>query len=223
MIGQEKNTNFNWTPIQDEKLVSDFFEEVKKGKAVKEAMKEIAPHHGRTPEAALFRWYGVISKKDGMKDEFQKCKQIGEINRFKKLENEQTTEEQVKENTFVPSEETFTPSIQFEDEVSEQEEVEYKEDSRIGSSEEIEEVKSFIENAVDIYKRNKELEDKVNELQKMVDILQKQNSELYDDVKTYAKIFEKARKLSVEEEVGMPSSERKPSFKMERNGNLERQ
>lgn len=213
---QNKRTVIPWTTEEDEKLVLNLAGELEKGASLKQASVYVSTQiPGRTPEGICFRWYGILSKNETYKQLVEEAKTKGTDKKYEKLEK--VSNVNLQEPVVIGLQDVQADPVE--------EKVSFKEIAKPNikkfNSKDLQRVKAFIDNVGDVVDENRSLKEENRELKKQLADITKKMSELESDNKMYAGIFDKARKLAVNEETGDHTAA-KPRFKMDANGNLER-
>ncbi|WP_339062281.1 RsfA family transcriptional regulator [Tepidibacillus marianensis] len=203
-----------WTEDEDLLLAEVILRHVREGSTQLKAFEEIGQRLNRTPAACGFRWNSLIRKK------YEAAIQIAKAQRQKRKYYQPTTH--TKETVDVEVSEELTHDSSVKAEIDS----EFSFDSVIRF---LRKQKLF---AQDVGKKYKSIERELEERNRELNLLRKENKELRDrvtylesdyqvvndDYKSLIQIIDRARKMAF-----LPDDdEAKPVFKMDINGNLER-
>ncbi|MNQ73688.1 Prespore-specific transcriptional regulator RsfA [compost metagenome] len=178
--------------------------------------------HPRTAAAVGYRWHSKLSREN--KELYQQAKNQGVLSKKNQNQEPSLFHDEDKEQTHNlvnEEQEENNPTANEQLKAEEQNQVQDTSfEIGIRSPSEVLQVKNFVENAVNIYKQNEELIKENEELRNRLRVVEQQRDAYKQDNEAYLNVFNKARQLSVTEELG--SGRNTSTFKMERNGNLER-
>lgn len=193
-----------WTEDDDLLLAEVTLRHIREGSTQLAAFEEVAEKLGRTPAACGFRWNSCVRKNYDAAIQIAKSQRQG-LNKRRKKQVSVSQSELERQSDPVSSLATVIRFLR-------QHKQEYAETSkRVRQLE-----KQLSEREAEL----EQLRTEHNELKRKVNNTEADYQSINDDYKALIKIMERARKLALLDEED--SSEEKPKFKMDVNGNLER-
>lgn len=193
-----------WTEDDDLLLAEVTLRHIREGSTQLAAFEEVAEKLGRTPAACGFRWNSCVRKNYDAAIQIAKSQRQG-LNKRRKKQVSVSQSELERQSDPVSSLATVIRFLR-------QHKQEYAETSkRVRQLE-----KQLSEREAEL----EQLRAEHNELKRKVNNTEADYQSINDDYKALIKIMERARKLALLDEED--SSEEKPKFKMDVNGNLER-
>ncbi|MFS8578840.1 MAG: RsfA family transcriptional regulator [Novibacillus thermophilus] len=193
-----------WTEDDDLLLAEVTLRHIREGSTQLAAFEEVAEKLGRTPAACGFRWNSCVRKNYDAAIQIAKSQRQG-LNKRRKKQVSVSQSELERQSDPVSSLATVIRFLR-------QHKQEYAETSkRVRQLE-----KQLSEREAELEQLRTEHE----ELKRKVNNTEADYQSINDDYKALIKIMERARKLALLDEED--SSEEKPKFKMDVNGNLER-
>lgn len=194
-----------WTEDDDLLLAEVTLRHIREGSTQLAAFEEVAEKLGRTPAACGFRWNSCVRKNYDAAIQIAKSQRQGLNKRRRKKQVSVSQSELERQSDPVSSLATVIRFLR-------QHKQEYAETSkRVRQLE-----KQLSEREAEL----EQLRTEHNELKRKVNNTEADYQSINDDYKALIKIMERARKLALLDEED--SSEEKPKFKMDVNGNLER-
>ncbi|AQS55504.1 RsfA family transcriptional regulator [Novibacillus thermophilus] len=194
-----------WTEDDDLLLAEVTLRHIREGSTQLAAFEEVAEKLGRTPAACGFRWNSCVRKNYDAAIQIAKSQRQGLNKRRRKKQVSVSQSELERQSDPVSSLATVIRFLR-------QHKQEYAETSkRVRQLE-----KQLSEREAELEQLRTEHE----ELKRKVNNTEADYQSINDDYKALIKIMERARKLALLDEED--SSEEKPKFKMDVNGNLER-
>lgn len=193
-----------WTEDDDLLLAEVTLRHIREGSTQLAAFEEVAEKLGRTPAACGFRWNSCVRKNYDAAIQIAKSQRQG-LNKRRKKQVSVSQSELERQSDPVSSLATVIRFLR-------QHKQEYAETSkRVRQLE-----KQLSEREAEL----EQLRTEHDELKRKVNNTEADYQSINDDYKALIKIMERARKLALLDEED--SSEEKPKFKMDVNGNLER-
>ncbi len=194
-----------WTEDDDLLLAEVTLRHIREGSTQLAAFEEVAEKLGRTPAACGFRWNSCVRKNYDAAIQIAKSQRQGLNKRRRKKQVSVSQSELERQSDPVSSLATVIRFLR-------QHKQEYAETSkRVRQLE-----KQLSEREAEL----EQLRTEHDELKRKVNNTEADYQSINDDYKALIKIMERARKLALLDEED--SSEEKPKFKMDVNGNLER-
>jgi len=201
-----------WSHEDDLLLAETVLRHIREGSTQLNAFEEVGDELNRTSAACGFRWNAEVRNKyidaiELAKRQRKERKRAQAAEMKKKPKRTFSPPEQHQENSLVmeppeTSEMTLDSVVHFLQSLQEDY---YASNQSIKKAEKLE-------------LENKELHEKVASLERQLSITNKKLTTVEEDYKTFIQIMERARKMTVLEDQGAMKS---PSFKMDKNGNLE--
>ncbi|MDQ0339204.1 prespore-specific regulator [Caldalkalibacillus uzonensis] len=223
MVAQRQDA---WTEEDDLILAEVTLRHIREGSTQLAAFEEVGQRLGRTPAACGFRWNSLVRKKyesaiqiakaqrNQLKARSKKRTSTAESDRVQELSAPGTNQELAQE---------MTPELDVRTEVTEQAE----------STLTYDDVIRFLRQQKESYKKMRQVDQLLNQkeeeikklreeneqVKKELESIQKEYDMMNEDYQALMRIMDRARKLAF---LGDDEQEERISFKMDKNGNLER-
>lgn len=209
-----------WSHEDDLLLAETVLRHIREGSTQLNAFEEVGDELNRTSAACGFRWNAEVRNKYiqaievAKKQRKQKKRaQAASINQSSKIKPESNNHKMI-EYEPVKEEELIMEPEQVTEEMSLEHVIMY-----LQSLAQDKQQSHHIRNKSDKLEReNRTLLDKVTELENSLKMKEKRLVSMEEDYQTFIQIMDRARKMTVLDE---KQSEQAPSFKMDKNGNLE--
>lgn len=198
-----------WSPEDDLLLAETVLRHIREGSTQLNAFEEVGDRLNRTSAACGFRWNAEVRNR---------YVHAIELAKRQRKERKRALANQAKKKTSTATSSKSSSSLVMEPE-------------ELKSTMTLENVIHFLQTLqTDYYQseqskrkiemledENNKLKDEINTLERELSITKKKLATVEDDYKTFIQIMERARKMAVLEEQEIKS----PTFKMDKNGNLE--
>jgi prespore-specific regulator len=209
-----------WSHEDDLLLAETVLRHIREGSTQLNAFDEVGDALNRTSAACGFRWNAVV--RDKYEDAIKLAKKHRK-QRKRQLAKEAkphytTFEPQVTTEFSAMPELNLTPSVTRPVET-----VTHSNNQDLSMSEVIKFLETFNENGTKsslLEQENKELKQRVSSMEEKYNQLKKEYESIEEDYQSIIQIMDRARRMAVLEEE--PSDRHAPSFRMDKNGNLEK-
>ncbi|GGH85744.1 prespore-specific regulator [Pullulanibacillus pueri] len=205
-----------WSHEDDLLLAETVLRHVREGSTQLDAFEEVGDKLNRTGAACGFRWNAIVRKKYEKAVDLAK-KQRKQLKRAQQKRPVRSWQTPYTQETYSPEASTPQPQVmnQSAQGMTLQDVIVYLQNLKTNDHDS-ERLK--VENET-LWKKNEELENTINAQQKEIEKLKKKHETIEEDYQSLISIMDRARRMVMLSDEAEAHS---PSFKMDKNGNLEK-